>query len=76
MPKSIDAAFILMACLMLAGLSAGNDRTITEASLANATRDLNNLIEQGAVMRNDERPCARYYLATNQQNGPLRRANV
>jgi hypothetical protein len=76
MPKSIGAAFILKACLMLASLGAGNNRMITEASLTAKIRDLNNLIEQGAPMQNGKRPCARYYLATNQQNGPLRHAKV
>ena len=45
------------------GLSAGNYRTITGASLATATRDLNDLIEKGALIRTGERRYARYHLA-------------
>ena len=45
------------------GLSAGNYRTITEASLATATRDLNDLIEKGALFRTGKRRYARYRLA-------------
>ncbi len=37
------------------GLSAGNYRTITDASLATATRDLNDLVEKGALIRTGER---------------------
>ena len=44
-------------------LSAGNYRSITGASLATATRDLNDLIEKGALFRTGERRCARYRLA-------------
>lgn len=45
------------------GLSAGNYRTITDASLASATRDLNDLVEKGALIRTGERRYARYRLA-------------
>ena len=45
------------------GLSAGNYRTITGASLATATRDLNDLIEKGALIRTGERRYARCHLA-------------
>jgi Fic family protein len=45
------------------GLSAGNYRTITDASLATATRDLNDLIDKGALIRTGERRYARYRLA-------------
>ena len=38
-------------------------RTITGASLATATRDLNDLIEKGALFRTGERRYARYRLA-------------
>ena len=44
------------------GLSAGNYRTITEASLATATRDLSDLVEKGALIRTGERRYARYRL--------------
>jgi Fic family protein len=44
------------------GLSAGNYRTITDASLATATRDLNDLVEKGAMIRTGERRYARYHL--------------
>ena len=44
------------------GLSAGNYRTITGASLATATRDLADLVEQGALIRTGERRYARYRL--------------
>jgi Fic family protein len=49
------------------GLSAGNYRTITGASLATATRDLNDLIEKGALIRTGERRYARYHLASTIQ---------
>ena len=45
------------------GLSAGNYRTITGASLATATRDLADLVEKGALFRTGERRYARYRLA-------------
>lgn len=45
------------------GLSAGNYRTITDASLATATRDLNDLVEKGALIRTGERRYARYRIA-------------
>jgi Fic family protein len=45
------------------GLSAGNYRTITGASLATATRDLADLVEKGALIRTGERRYARYRLA-------------
>jgi Fic family protein len=45
------------------GLSAGNYRTITGASLATATRDLADLVEKGALIRTGERRYARYHLA-------------
>lgn len=44
------------------GLSAGNYRTITGASLASATRDLADLVEKGALIRSGERRYARYRL--------------
>jgi Fic family protein len=44
------------------GLSAGNYRTITGASLATATRDLADLVEKGALIRSGERRYARYRL--------------
>ena len=44
------------------GLSAGNYRTITGASLATATRDLADLVEKGALIRTGERRYARYRL--------------
>ena len=44
------------------GLSAGNYRTITGASLATATRDLAYLVEKGALVRTGERRYARYRL--------------
>ena len=45
------------------GLSAGNYMTITGASPATATRDLADLVEKGALVRNGERRHARYKLA-------------
>ena len=45
------------------GLSAGNYRTLTGASLATATRDLAGLVEKGALIRTGERRYARYHLA-------------
>lgn len=45
------------------GLSAGNYRAITGASLATATRDLKDLIDKGALIRTGERRYTRYYLA-------------
>lgn len=45
------------------GLSAANYRTITEASLATATRDLSDLVAMGALTRTGERRYARYQLA-------------
>lgn len=44
------------------GLSAGNYRTITGASLATATRDLSDLVEKGALTRVGERRYTRYRL--------------
>lgn len=44
------------------GLSAGNYRTITGASAATATRDLADLVENGALVRSGERKHARYAL--------------
>jgi Fic family protein len=48
------------------GLSAGNYRTITDASLATATRDLADLVEKGALIRTGERRYARYRLAVDE----------
>ena len=45
------------------GLSAGNYATITGASAATATRDLADLVEQGALLRVGERRHARYHIA-------------
>jgi len=44
------------------GLSAGNYSTITGASPATTTRDLADLVEQGALVRTGERKHARYAL--------------
>ena len=52
------------------GLSAGNYRTITGASLATATRDLTDLIEKGALIRTGERRYARYRLAVGKGADP------
>jgi len=46
------------------GLSAANYRTITGATTATATRDLNDLIEKDALIRTGERRYARYHLAS------------
>jgi len=51
------------------GLSAGNYRTITGASLATATRDLADLVEKGALIRSGERHYARYRLAVGIAGG-------
>ena len=45
------------------GLSAGNYRTITGASLATATRDLGDLVSKSIFTRTGERRATRYYLA-------------
>ena len=45
------------------GLSAGNYIKITGASAATATRDLNDLVDKGAISRSGERRHARYQLA-------------
>ena len=45
------------------GLSAGNYATITGASPATTTRDLTDLVEKGALLREGERRHARYHLA-------------
>jgi Fic family protein len=45
------------------GLSAGNYITITRASPATATRDLADLVRQGALFRIGERRHARYRIA-------------
>jgi Fic family protein len=47
------------------GLSAGNYSTITGASPATTTRDLTDLVEKGALMREGERRHARYTLNLN-----------
>lgn len=52
------------------GLSAGNYRTITDASLATATRDLNDLVEKRALIRTGERRYARYRLAVETEPQP------
>jgi len=51
------------------GLSAGNYRTITGASLATATSDLADLVEKGAPIRSGERRYARYRLAVGIAGG-------
>jgi Fic family protein len=45
------------------GLSAGNYATTTSASPATTTRDLADLVEKGALLREGERRHARYHLA-------------
>jgi Fic family protein len=45
------------------GLSAGNYMRITGAATATATRDLADLVGQGALVREGERRYARYFLA-------------
>jgi len=50
------------------GLSAGKYNTITGASPATTTRDLTDLVEKGALLREGERRYARYRLSV-----PLRR---
>ena len=45
------------------GLSAENYLTITRASPATATRDLADLVDQGALVRTGDRRHARYHLA-------------
>ena len=44
------------------GLSASNYRTITDTLSATATRDLADLVRQGALRREGELKAARYYL--------------
>ncbi len=51
------------------GMSAGNYRTITDASLATATRDLNDLVEKRALSRTGERRYARYHLRIEATTG-------
>ncbi|NJS14351.1 MAG: Fic family protein [Sphingopyxis sp.] len=53
------------------GLSAGNYRTITGASLATATRDLANLVDKGALIRKGERRYARYHLVLAYPRQPI-----
>ena len=55
----------------IGGLSAGNYRAITGAALATATRDLNDLIDKGALIRTGERRYARYHLAVTIHSLPL-----
>jgi Fic family protein len=45
------------------GLSAENYITITKTSRATATRDLQDLVEKGALTRTGELRHTRYYLA-------------
>lgn len=45
------------------GLSAGNYMSITGATASTATRDLQNLVEKGALTRTGQRRHMRYYLA-------------
>jgi len=49
------------------GLSAGNYAAITGASPATTTRDLADLVEKGALLREGERRHARYHLAIPMQ---------
>ena len=44
------------------GLSAGNYSHITGATTATTTRDLADLVQKGALIRERERRYARYYL--------------
>jgi len=44
------------------GLSAGNYRSITKAAPATATRDLNELVDLGVLVRTGERRYTRYHL--------------
>ena len=52
------------------GLSAGNYVTITGASPATATRDLADLVAQGALVRAGERRHARYHLPIRPRQVP------
>lgn len=45
------------------GLSSSNYVSITQSSPATATRDLSDLVEKGALLRNGERKHARYFLS-------------
>jgi Fic family protein len=45
------------------GLSAENYITIAQTSRATATRDLQDLVEKGALIRTGERRHTRYFLA-------------
>jgi Fic family protein len=53
------------------GLSAGNYASITGASPATTTRDLSDLVEQGALVRTGERRHARYRVAIQLAGGRL-----
>jgi len=50
------------------GLSAENYISITGAPRATVTRDLQNLVEQGALLRTGERKSTRYYLNIHPSN--------
>jgi Fic family protein len=52
------------------GLSAGKYSTITEASPATTTRDLADLVEKGALVREGERRYARYRLSVPLRHVP------
>ena len=51
------------------GISAGNYRTITDATSATATRDLAELVTLCALERFGERRYARYYLTIASRKG-------
>jgi Fic family protein len=48
------------------GLSAANYRAITGTAAATATRDLADLVAQGALTRTGERRYARYWVAVGE----------
>lgn len=50
------------------GLSAENYITITRASRATATRDLQDMVNKGALVRTGERRHTRYYLNLSEFN--------
>lgn len=56
------------------GLSAGKYSTITGASAATATRDLTDLVDKGALVREGERRYARYVLSIPLK--PVRRVTI
>lgn len=56
------------------GLSAGNYINLTRASRATATRDLQDLVDLGALTRTGERKHTRYYLNVSRNSRDIKYA--